>query len=128
MSVPASALYGGILATLTVLLAINVSRHRGRAKMLYGVGDDDALRCAVRAHGNMAENVPLGVLMLVIAEIMGANATSMHGLGGTFLLARVASAHGVLTKTAPTRAAGALFTWLSILGAVAYVFLLRFKS
>jgi uncharacterized protein len=127
MNVPASALYGSILAVMTILLAMNVSRHRGRASKLFGHGDDDGLESAIRAHGNASEYVPLGVLMLVIAELMGANATSMHGLGGTLLLARIGSAHGIVTRTPATRAAGALFTWLSILGAVAYVVLLRFK-
>lgn len=128
MNVPASALYGSILAIVTVLLAMNVSRNRGRAKAFFGHGDDEALESAIRAHGNTAEHVPLGVLMLVIAELLGANATSMHGLGGTLLLARVASAHGILYRVSATRVAGAVFTWLAILGAVAYVLLLRFKG
>lgn len=127
MTVPASALYGGILATLTILLAMNVSRNRGRADKLFGHEGDEALESAVRAHGNAAEYVPLGIVMLLIAELMGAHTSSMHGLGGTLLVARVASAHGILTRTRASRAGGALFTWLSILGTVAYIFLLHFR-
>lgn len=127
MSVPASALYGSFLAIITIFLAMNVSRNRGRAKAFFGHGSDDALESAIRAHGNAAEYVPLGVVMLVIAEIMGANATSMHGLGGTLLIGRLASSHGILARVSATRVIGALLTWLAILGAVAYVLLLRFK-
>ena len=127
MSVPASALYGAFLAVITVFLAMNVSRHRGRAKALFGHNGDDGLESAIRAHANAAENVPLGIVMLVIAELLGANATSMHGLGGTMLVARCASSHGILFRTNATRVIGILLTWLAILGAVAYVLLLRFK-
>ncbi len=127
MSVPASALYGSLLAVITVLLATNVSRNRGRAKAFFGDGGDKGLESAIRAHGHAAEYVPLGVLMLVIAEILGANATSMHGLGGTMLVGRLASSHGILARVSGTRVLGAMLTWLAILGTVAYVLLLRFK-
>ena len=127
MTVPASALYGSFLAIITIFLSMNVSRNRGRAKTLFGTGNDDALESAIRAHGNAAEYVPLGILMLVIAEIIGANATSMHGLGGTMLIGRVASSHGILARVNGTRVIGAVLTWLATLGAVAYVLLLRFK-
>ncbi len=127
MTVPASALYGSFLAIITIFLAMNVSRNRGRAKTLYGHGGDEGLENAIRAHGNAAEYVPIGILMLVVAEIMGANATSMHGLGGTMLIGRIASTHGILTRINGSRVIGALLTWLSVLGAVAYVLLLRFK-
>ena len=106
---------------------MNVSRNRGRADKLFGHGDDEALESAIRAHGNAAEYVPLAIAMLVVSEIMGANAVSMHGLGGTVLLGRLASAHGILSRTNATRAIGAVLTWLAILGAAAYALLLRFK-
>lgn len=127
MSVPASALYGAILAILTILLAANVSRHRGRVDALYGHKDDEGLEAAIRAHANATEYIPIGLLLLLIAELGGANTTSMHGLGGSLLIGRVASAHGITTRTRPTRAIGALVTWLAVLGAAAYALLLRFK-
>jgi len=126
MNVPASALYGSILAVLTVLLAANVSRHRARTEALFGDAEDEKLEAAIRAHGNAAEYVPMGVVLLVIAELMGANATSMHGLGGTLLVGRLASAHGIASRFRPTRAGGIVLTWLAILGAAAYALLLRF--
>lgn len=127
ITLAATTLYGSLLAMLTIAMAMNVSRHRGRADKLYGHGDDQPLHRAIRAHGNNAEYVPLGVLMLALAELAGAGSMVMHAIGGTLLVGRAMSTHGILTMTRPTRAGGIVLTWVCMLAAAGYALALRFS-
>lgn len=120
MAVPITALYGAIHAVFNVALAANVSRHRGKANVFLGTGDSEALLVAARRHGNHAEYVALALVLLLAAELSGGSANALHGIGAVFTLGRVLHAIGVGIKPSGPRAAGALFTWLSIAAAGIY--------
>jgi uncharacterized protein len=124
--VPVTALYGAVNAIFNVVLAGNVSRNRGRSKVFVGVGADEGLTRANRAHGNNSEYVALAVVMLMIAELSGGGSTVLHVFGGTLTLARLLHAHGMFANVVPTRAAGATLTWLTIVGLAVYALMLRY--
>jgi uncharacterized membrane protein YecN with MAPEG domain len=70
---------------------------------------------ALRAHGNAAEWVPLGLILLLTMELAGVKSLNVtHGLGGTFFLARLLHAVGVLTGSKVT-VAGAGLNYLSLI-------------
>lgn len=126
MSVPIVALYGAANALISIALAANVSRLRGKSNFYLGTGDSPELLLATRRHGNNAEYLPLALVLLLIVELSGGAALGLHLLGGALTLGRVLHAIGVgPTPTAP-RALGAVLTWVSIAGAGLYGAVLSF--
>jgi len=124
--VPVTALYGAVNAIFNVVLAANVSRNRGRSKVNLGVGTDDGLTRANRAHGNNSEYLALALVMLMVTELSGGGSTALHVFGGTLTIARLLHAHGMYANVVPTRAAGATLTWLTVVGLAVYALMLRY--
>lgn len=81
--------YLAILALLYVVLGLQVSRLRRGNRVLFGDGDNRALRSAIRAHANFAEYVPIIALLVAMLEMSGTSATRVHLLMGTLLVARL---------------------------------------
>lgn len=79
----------------------------------------------VRAHGNFAEYVPLGLLFIIVLELMHAPILLLWLLGGTLTVARIVYAWGVIRTYGPSvsRAIGFLGTWfVYVVGASACVY------
>jgi len=126
MAVPIVALYGALNAVLNVVLAVRVTIGRRRSKTSLGVGTDETLLHASRAHGNNAEYVPIALIVLLIAEIQGGSSVAMHSLGGALLVGRILHAIGIPMRAPnPYRAVGMALTWGVILAASGYCLALR---
>lgn len=128
MAVPVIALYGPLNAILNIYLANRVSDQRGAEKVSVGHGESEELLRRVRAHGNNAEFVPLALLMLLIAELMGGRSIALHVMGGSLLIARVLHAIGIHQRKTPNAARwiGTAATWTIIVAAAGYALYLRF--
>ncbi|HYO54573.1 MAPEG family protein [Archangium sp.] len=124
-AVPVTALYGGLNALLAVGLAVNVSRVRGKYNVFRGDGGHAELQGAIRAHGNNSEHVPLGMMLLLIAELCGGSSTTLHVFGGAFLVARILHPVGLMKNIAPAQIAGALGSYLLQAALAVYVLWLR---
>lgn len=74
--------------------------------------DDGVLQRKVRAHGNFAEYVPLGLLFIIAIELMQ-QTWLVWLLGGVLTVARFAHAYGVINTYGPSlgRAIGFFLTW-----------------
>ena len=84
LAIPVTLLYGGLSVLLVTLLGVNVSRLRGTAVGVYTPLPAGLVR-AVRAHGNAAEWVPLGIFLLLLLELSAAGSRfTLHLLGGSF--------------------------------------------
>lgn len=94
MPLPATALYAALLAALFLVLSLRVVGARRRYHVTLGTPHRLVER-AVRAHGNFAEYVPLGLLLLGLLEGMGLPAWGVHALGTAFLAGRVLHAFGI---------------------------------
>ncbi len=119
--VPVTLFASGILGILCVLLSVLVSVERNRAKVLLGDGGGDpkatSLLAAIRAHGNFIEHVPIALILLGGIEVSGASRLTCEIFAGLLILARIAHLIGIrLGSPHPLRAAGAILTWLVILG------------
>ena len=114
---PISAFYTSLLALLMLLLAYQVVKQRLRHKS--GLGHQtDELMVAGRAHANAAEYIPITLLLMVIAELNGANPTVLHISGVAFLVSRVIHAWGFKASGGKThfgRYWGTLINWVVIL-------------
>lgn len=114
LSIPVTLLYGGLCALLVTLLGLNVSRLRG-TRVGVGTALPTELVRPVRAHGNAAEWVPLGLLLLLVLELSGAAGSfALHLLGGGLLLGRILHAAGLYGRSWLS-VAGATLTYLALL-------------
>ncbi|MFT5717962.1 MAG: putative membrane protein YecN with MAPEG domain [Oleiphilaceae bacterium] len=110
-------IYGSLLALIIVLLAYRVTTFRQKEKI--GLGDDlgsTAMKCAVRAHGNAVENIPIGVVLLLILELNYLTPWLLHVFGVMLVLSRISHACGISAGCGPSKARfyGTLFTWLAL--------------
>jgi uncharacterized membrane protein YecN with MAPEG domain len=88
--VPVTLLYGGMLVVLVVLLGSWISIRRlfiGRTARI-GQPHPDELKFAIRAHGNAAEWIPLGIVALLLCELGKAPSNVLHIAGGSLVALR----------------------------------------
>jgi uncharacterized protein len=111
-----TALYGGLLGLLYLVLCWLVVDRRRKSRVGLGTGGDAALERAVRVHGNFAEYAPIFLVLMLVAELGGASAGLLHGLGTAFVLARLGHAYGLARRsgTSKGRFFGTLVTWVAI--------------
>lgn len=113
-----SAIYAAIIAVLFVCLAARVSQIRIKHARLIDEKAKQEIDVAVRAHGNLSEHAALTIILLVLAESLGASAGFLHIVGSLLVLARIAHAWGYTSsrgKTSALRGAGAGINWLLII-------------
>ena len=114
-----AAAYAAFLGLLAVALTVRVILRRVNTGIQAGDGSNAQLAQAIRAHANFAEQVPLALLLIVLAETAGTPTSLIHVLGSVLVIARLASAWGLshsLGATTP-RQAGAGATALVVAGA-----------
>lgn len=114
----AAALYAGLNILILFVLAVMVSLNRRRAKVSLGIGTDDGLEKAVRAHGNAVEWAAPGLAGLILLALLDTTPLYMHILGVALTLGRGLHAYGIITSDGPNigRMVGTLLNWLSFLG------------
>ena len=121
-----TGLYGALNAVFNILLANRVSSMRRRHDVGLGHGESRELLVAARTHGNNAEFVPLAIVMMLIAELLGGASLILHLYGGMLLAARVSHAIGIARKSPnPFRFGGTAVTWTGIVAISGYVLYLR---
>ena len=107
-----AGLWVGIHLITTLLLALNVTRHRvaqGQGKV-----DESRVNQAVRAHGNNIEYVPAALGAIVLLALLGYGILWIHLLGGILFVARVMHGYGMQVSTPglpKTRVFGNIITW-----------------
>ncbi len=118
MIVPVSAVFAAVLGLLLLVLSFLVSRYRLKFRQGLGVSDDIDFQAAVRAHANLVEYAPVGLIMLAIAELNGVPGTLVYWTGMAFVAGRLLHAFGMINgRGGPhmARMVGILLTWLAIL-------------
>lgn len=118
MPLAITALYAAVLALILMALAINVTVYRRRQRVPLGQGGNALMLRIVRMHGNAAEYIPIGLLLMAVYELNGGARPVLHVLGATLVLGRLLHAWGLGRAIGPSfgRASGQLLTWLAIIG------------
>lgn len=118
MQSPITALYAGLLAVLIIALSARITRLRWHHQVGIGDGGHRDLARAIRVHANSVEYVPLGLVLMLIAELNGFSAWLLHVAGSALFLGRVLHAAGLgrSVGTTPERMIGTTLTWLVIGG------------
>lgn len=106
-------IYAGILALLLVYLSFKVIFRRQSAKVSLGDGDDSMLNKRIRVHANFVEYAPMGLILLLMAELQGAPIWICHILGVMLVAGRVMHAHGLAAQPqiVPLRKNGMIITF-----------------
>lgn len=114
-------LYAAILAGLLVYLSVRVIAVRRAGKIGFGDGGDANLIRRIRAHGNLAEYAPMGVLLMALAEGGGTGAMVVHLIGIVLVGGRLLHAIGVSADPGIVlfRVAGMALTFTALIAGAA---------
>ena len=94
MSVVITPIYAALLTCLFLLLSVRVIAYRRAHRISLGDADNTSLLKRMRAQANCAEYAPLGIVLLLLAELQGAPALALHLLGLSLVAGRVLHAYG----------------------------------
>ncbi len=100
---PQAAAAVGLYAALNVLIllwiAMATSRLRGRYKVLVGDNGVPHLIRIMRGHANAVENMPMMMVLLLVAALLGTPVLVLHLLGAIFTVGRAMHAwHFIVEK------------------------------
>ena len=94
-----TAIYAAILTFVYVKLTLNVINLRRQNEVSLGDDGRDDLQQAIRSHGNFAEYVPLGLILLGCLEANHIHWTIVLLLGSLFTAGRLYYAKAFLEAT-----------------------------
>jgi uncharacterized membrane protein YecN with MAPEG domain len=122
--------YLAVLALIYAALALEVARLRRGNRILFGDGENIRLRCAIRAHANFVEYVPIVALLVAMLEMSGTSVIWVHVLMGALLAARLLHPLGMYSKSRTWQfnagRVGGIVITISVLIAAAIFALARF--
>ncbi|MCE9680244.1 MAPEG family protein [Shewanella sp. AS1] len=95
MSVTVSGFYMALTAFMVVYFSLRVIVLRRRLKVGLGSGGHSEITLANRVHGNLIENAPIALGLLLVAELNGLAPLYLHLFGCSWLLGRVLHAIGL---------------------------------
>ncbi|MEM8731545.1 MAG: MAPEG family protein, partial [Pseudomonadota bacterium] len=95
-----TSFYAALLTCLYLVLSARVILYRQNSRVSLGDDGDRQLLKRVRAQGNAAEYIPLGILLLALIELQGAPGIALHLLGLMLLVGRLL--HGYALSGQPT--------------------------
>ncbi|MTH94802.1 MAPEG family protein [Roseibium sp. RKSG952] len=114
MSFAITPFYAALLTFIYLALSVRVIRRRQSTRIAIGHNDDRLLLRRMRVHANFAEYVPLAILLIAMAELLGAVGWLLHGLGLALLVGRCLHAYGVSQQPEPlpVRISGMVLTFI----------------
>ena len=117
LALPISSLVVLPMGLLMLVLAGRVAVLRRQHKIGVGERGNKQLAKAIGAHGNAVDNIPLALLLFMLAELQGANAVLLSICGAVFVVARCMNAFGVNRHVGLSfsRFYGIILTWLILL-------------
>ena len=90
-----TAIISAILAAILLKLSLSVIKLRRKNRVALGSGGHDDLERAIRAQGNFAEYVPIGLILLACLELNGAPWWLVAIPGITLIVGRIYHAIGI---------------------------------
>jgi len=108
---PITSFFAGLFALYFVHLAFAVIRLRKANQVSLGAGGVAELEQAIRAHGNFAEYVPLGLILLGLFESHSVHPVFVAVLGGLFALGRFLHAQALSKANLKFRVRGMILTF-----------------
>ena len=112
MAFAITAPYAAVLTVLMIILTQHVIRERGKASVGLGDGGSIPVLQAMRRQANFVENVPLALILMILAEAGGSGAMTLNILGLILVAARLIHPFGIKSAAPahPARIIGAVAT------------------
>ncbi len=95
MTFSVTPLYALPLALIFLILWVRISAVRAKEKISFGDGGNVELLRRVRQHGNFVEWTSFVLILMILAEGMGAPALYLHISGALLLVGRIAHPFGL---------------------------------
>lgn len=114
---PALALYTGLLGLIGIWLMVNTGKKKEAAGISIGDGGIPRVVRAMRGQMNFVENALIGIIILIVAALIGTPIGVIHAGGAMLVLGRFLHALHFTQDDAPQwqRAAGMLLTLIVVL-------------
>ena len=111
--------WSGLLLFVLIALSVNVVVSRNRHRVLLGDGGVEPMNVAVRAFGNAAEYIPIGIGAMILMALLGAPVGVMHVVGALLFLGRAVHPFGLSTvgRPKPARLVGMVLTYAALVTA-----------
>jgi uncharacterized membrane protein YecN with MAPEG domain len=100
MVLSVTPIYGLAVAVIWLVLWFRVTVMRSATGQSIGDGGNQELLLRVRQHGNCAEWATFILILMILAEAMGAPALYLHISGGLLLIGRIAHPFGLKINNA----------------------------
>lgn len=113
-----TAIAASILSFLYFKLAIKVVTYRKKSQISVGYGDNEKLHRAIRAHANLTEYAPLGLILIACLEMNNAPWLLTAILAAGFVVGRILHPMGMKVgdQAINLRANGMKLTLFSLIG------------
>jgi len=111
-----TAAAAAVLAVLQMLLLLYTARGRGKYQAGLGDGGNAALLTRIRMHGNLAENLPLFLILLGLVEMTGQWPAFVPWIAIAFAVVRLSHAIGLAMSSGVT-----IFRFLGASGTVVII-------
>ena len=122
-----TATTASLLGMLLVALSAITIRARLQNRTPFGDGGQHGLTSAIRAHGNLTEYAPMGIILIGLLESLGAAHLPLGLAAAAFVVSRVLNAVGLFNPPGPptlARSAGIVATLLVLTGLSIWLFVL----
>ncbi|MCR9235165.1 MAG: MAPEG family protein [Alphaproteobacteria bacterium] len=100
-AIAAVGIYAALCAFILFWLGNSTGALRRKHRVAVGDGGNKHLIRIMRGHGNAAENIPITLIMLAIAAMIGTPVFVLHILGILFVLGRILHAWHFIQDDAP---------------------------
>ena len=100
-AIAAVGLYAALNAFILIWLGSATSQLRGRHRVMIGDGGVEHLQRIMRGHANAVENIPITIVLLVVAALLGAPTVAIHIVGAVFTVGRAMHAWHFIQPSAP---------------------------
>lgn len=116
MPIVITPIFVGLFVIAQVPLTWIVGLRRVQTGIRFCGGDDEILLRRMRAHGNYTETVPITLLAMGCAELLGMPGTALWAGGFLLVVGRIAHAVEILrTGWGTGRSGGMILTFLAML-------------
>ncbi len=95
MTFSVTPLYALPLALIYLILWVRISAVRSKTSISFGDGGNVELLRRIRQHGNFVEWAPFVLILMILAEGMGAPALYLHIGGALLLIGRIVHPFGL---------------------------------
>ncbi|GAA0306245.1 MAPEG family protein [Sphingomonas oligophenolica] len=122
-----TSLTASALALLLVVLSVITIRARMKHNAAFGDAGEQRLTSAIRAHGNLTEYAPIGLILIALLEANGAGHQPLLIVAAAFVVARVLNAIGLFNPPGPpplTRSIGIVATLAILVGLAVWLLIL----